>query len=139
MYYVDEGRVRHFRGIALTLFGVFVFVFSSVVIFWARASPVYFGMAALSAGSVMLTYLSARSRTHFGHMMYLLLAGTALAAEASVIALYLADDTAVVYSLLTLLGSALALKGTVDIESYVRESESSRRKTTLPPMHEEIP
>lgn len=130
----DEGRLKRVRGFALGLFGTFIFAFSSVAVV-SRLDSSYLVIGALSGVTLVLVAQATRSNVHFNSMLYVIMAGAALATEASSIMMYFGSEYAMAYAVITLLGGGLALKGVIDIQVaqpsdyYYWRSKKEREKT----------
>lgn len=113
-----EYRLKKLRGLALGVFGSFIFAFSSIVVEAVKQQPAYLGIAALSVSVFVLAYAAVSGRSTLNQLLYVASAGAVLATEASLAILYLNAETAGLYAVITLLGSLLAFKGVRDIESF---------------------
>lgn len=129
MFY-EEQRIKRLRGFALGVFGSFIFSFSSAITVILTNSFIYLAIASMSLAIVVLAYLAVKSSSFFAQVVYILSAGSVLAAEASSLFLYFYSFPSFLYSVLTLVGSFLALKGIRDIES-LREERDQRRKEEI--------
>lgn len=114
----NDSTFKRIRGFALSIMGSFVFALSSVIIVAVRAQPTYLIVGSLSLFSVALAYFATHSHTALRQVTYLLSTGGALAAEVSLAVFYFPQTEASLYSLVTLVGSCLALKGIRDIEDH---------------------
>jgi len=138
MYLPAEDPLRRTRGFILALLGTFVFVFTSVIVLSYTHEIGYVVVAALSLTSVALTYLAHRSHSILGQVTFLISASVALASEASFVAIYLPVLEAAAYTLATLSGSFVTLKGVRDIESFALEQPMLRRRKEIPAVQEGI-
>lgn len=138
MYLPTEDALRRTRGFVLALLGTFVFVFTSVIVINYTHEVAYLAVAGLSLGAVALTYIAHKSRSILGQVTFLISASVALASEASFIAIYLPHLEAAAYTLATLSGSFVALKGVRDIESIATEQTFLRRRKEVPAVQEGI-
>jgi len=128
MFYEEE-RIKRLRGLALGIFGSFVFSFSSVLVVSLTSNYTYIGIACMSMGSIILAYFGVKSGYLVTQVLYTVSAGGALlAAEASALFIYMDSFTSVLYAVITLLGSILALKGIMDIET-LRQQETKKRES----------
>jgi hypothetical protein len=127
MFYEEE-RIKRLRGLALGIFGSFVFSFSSVLVVSLTSNYTYIGIACMSMGSIILAYFGVKSGYLVTQVLYTVSAGALLAAEASALFIYMDSFTSVLYAVITLLGSILALKGIMDIET-LRQQETKKRES----------
>jgi len=79
-------------------------------------------------GSIILAYFGVKSGYLVTQVLYTVSAGALLAAEASALFIYMDSFTSVLYAVITLLGSILALKGIMDIET-LRQQETKKRES----------
>lgn len=138
MYIPTEESVRRTRGFVLALLGTFVFVFTSVIVLSYTHQFAYLAVAALSLGAVILTYLAQRSYSLSGQVLFLVAASVALAAETSFIVIYFPVLEAAAYTLATLSGSFVVLKGVRDIENFMLQQPIPRRRKEIPAVPEGI-
>lgn len=124
----DEERIKRLRGFTLGIFGSFIFAFSSVLAILITGSYMYLGIAAMSMGTIILAYLAIRCNSIMSQVIYVLSTGSMLATEASILLIYFNSFTSLLYALITLLGSGLALKGIRDIESFKEERSQRQRE-----------
>ncbi len=130
--------MKRTRGFALALLGTFVFVFASVIMMSYTHQLAYFGVAGLSLGGVVLTYLASKSYSVSRQVLFLVSGSVALASATSSVVLYFPVLEAFAYVLAALLGSFLAMKGVRDIENFVLQKAIPRRRTEIPAVHEGI-
>jgi hypothetical protein len=138
MYPVSEEKVRRARGFLLTLLGVFAFVLSTIIVIQVTQQFVHLLIAALSLGSVILTYLAVKNYSISNQVIYLASAAIALAVEASSVMLYFPRIEAASYMTATLFSSFIALKGVRDIESALIEQPYMRKRREIPTMQEDL-
>jgi hypothetical protein len=138
MYAPSDESIRRTRGFVLALMGTFVFVFTSVIVLSYTHQVAYMAVAALSLAAVVLTYLAHRSLSVSGQVLFLVSASVALASEASFVAIYFPVLEAAAYTLATLSGSFVALKGVRDIESFNLQQAIPRRRREIPAVPEGI-
>ncbi|MDV3244917.1 MAG: hypothetical protein LYZ66_07095 [Nitrososphaerales archaeon] len=136
MEYEGYERLKRVRGFTLGLFGSFIFAFSSVVV-TVRQQPNYLTLGVLSVSSLGLAYFALRTSTNARRFTFLIATGGTLAAEASAVMLYFFAVDAFIYTLATLIGSWLALKGVMDMESlkvddyYWKKKKEAARELTV--------
>ena len=116
MEYEGYDRLKKARGFALGLFGSFIFAFSSVVV-TVRDQPTFLVLGVLSVTALGLAYFALRTGTNASRFVFLISTGAILATEASAVMLYFLAVDALIYTTATLVGSWLALKGIMDMES----------------------
>jgi len=116
MEYDGYERLKRVRGFALGLFGSFIFAFSSVVI-TVRQQPNYLVLGLLSVTALSLAYFALKTNSNASRLVFLVSTGAILATEASAVMLFFLAADAFIYTLATLVGSWLALKGVMDMES----------------------
>ncbi len=138
MYVPTEETVRRTRGFILALLGTFVFVFTSVIVISYTHQFAYLVVAGVSLTAVALTYLAHRTLSISGQVVFLISASVALASEASFVAIYFPVFEAAAYTLATLSGSFVALKGVRDIESFALQQPMLRRRKEIPAVPEGI-
>lgn len=127
MQYEGYDHLKRVRGFALGLFGSFIFAFSSVVV-TVRQQPNYLVLGLLSVTSLSLAYFALRTASNGNRFIFLVATGGILAAEASSVMLYFFQADAFIYTLATLIGSWLALKGVMDMETLKAEDYYWRKK-----------
>jgi hypothetical protein len=134
--YEGYDRLKKTRGFALGLFGSFIFAFSSVVV-TVRQQPVYLLLGVLSVSALTMAYMSIRTGSITTRFLFLVSTGGILAAEASAVMLYFLAADAFIYTVATLVGSWLALKGVSDMESlkvddyYWKKKREATRELTV--------
>lgn len=134
MDYDGYDRLKKVRAFALGVFGSFIFAFSSVVAS-VREQLNYLVLGALSVTALTLAFFAMKSASNTGRFFYLVSTGAVLAAEASAVMLYFLTVDALVYTMATLVGSLLAVKGIMDmdrtkVEDYYWKKKELERELT---------
>lgn len=134
MDYDGYDRLKKVRAFALGVFGSFIFAFSSVVAS-VREQLNYLVLGALSVTALTLAFFAMKSASNTGRFFYLVSTGAVLAAEASAVMLYFLTVDAFVYTMATLVGSLLAVKGIMDmdrtkVEDYYWKKKELERELT---------
>ena len=126
-----EGRGRKVKGFAMALAGSFIFMVTSLGAVMITSQILYLGFAALSLGSIGLTYAANRSRSVLSQVLLIVCASGALAFEAGLVAIYFPVTTAGACALLTLGGCLIAARGIHDIESISQPEPVHKRRREI--------